>query len=99
MAYICLKYSELYYNIVTVCLYLPRIWGRREEIWEMSLVPPNFEELSNPSGSHTSHRAKSWSYQYSITYSLPQVRGSETQPSIGPDTYVMSQLNAFNTVN
>ena len=32
----------------------------------MSLVPPNFEELSNPSGSHTSHRAKSWSYQYSI---------------------------------
>jgi hypothetical protein len=65
MAYICLKYLELHYNIVTVCLYLPRIWGRREEIWEMSLVPPNFEELSNPSGSHTSHRAKSWSYQYS----------------------------------
>jgi len=31
----------------------------------MSLVPPNFEELSNPLGSHMSHRAKSWSYQYS----------------------------------
>jgi hypothetical protein len=65
MAYIYLKCLELYYNIVTVCLYLPKIWGQGEEIWEMSLVPLNFKELSNPSGSHTSHRAKSWSYQYS----------------------------------
>ena len=34
----------------------------------MSLVPPNFEELSNPLGSHMSHRAKSWLYQYSASY-------------------------------
>jgi hypothetical protein len=28
-----------------------------------------------------------------ITYSLPQVQGSETQLSISPDVYVMSHLN------
>jgi len=36
-----------------------------EEIWEMSHVPPDSEELSNPSSGHTSHGTKSWSYQYS----------------------------------
>ena len=42
-----------------------KIRAQREEIWKMSLVPPNFEELPNPSDSHMSHSAKSWSYQYS----------------------------------
>ena len=51
------------------CFQIPdslQIWGRREEIRKMSLVPLNFEELPNPSRSHMSHSAKSWSYQYSI---------------------------------
>ena len=60
-----LQLLEILRTIVTLCLYPPRIWGRREEIWEMSLVSSNFEELSNPSGSHMSHSVKSWSYQYS----------------------------------
>jgi hypothetical protein len=98
MAYICLKYLEPYYNIVTVCLYLPRIWGRREEIWEMSLVPPNFEELSNPSGSHTSHRAKSWSYQYSSpTHSQIMthvgISFSSSITSNGPETSTTTNID------
>ena len=32
----------------------------------MSLVSPNFKELSNPLSSHTSHSTESWSYQYSM---------------------------------
>ena len=72
---------EIHYNIVTVCLYFPRIWGQREEIWEMSLVPPNFEELFNPSGSHMSHRAKSWSYQYSNTPCFPKQSHDRTLPA------------------
>ena len=63
-----LQLLEILRTILQYCHSLPippRIWGRREEIWEMSLVSSNFEELSNPSGSHTSHSMKSWSYQYS----------------------------------
>ena len=62
---------EILRTILQYCHCLPifsQNMGWREEIWEMSLVPPNFEELSNPSGSHTSHRAKSWSYQYSTSH-------------------------------
>ena len=38
----------------------------KEEIWEMSHVPPHSEELSNPLSGHMLHGMKSWSYQYSI---------------------------------
>ena len=36
----------------------------------MSHVPPDSEELSNPSSGHTSHGVKSWSYQYSSTVGI-----------------------------
>jgi hypothetical protein len=42
-------------------------WAEEKRFEKLSHVPPNFEELSNPLGGHTSHRAKSWSYQYSNT--------------------------------
>ena len=64
---------EILRTMLQYCHCLPifsQNMGRREEIWEISLVPPNFEELSNPSGSHTSHRAKSWLYQYSMRLEL-----------------------------
>jgi hypothetical protein len=66
-----LQLLEIHYNIVTLCLYPPRIWDQREEIWERSLVSPNFEELSNSLGSHMSHSTKSWLYQYSNPYAGP----------------------------
>jgi hypothetical protein len=57
----CMFFSQIFLGLLRML----QIQGRREEICEMSLVPPNFEELSNPLGSHMSHSAKSWSYQYS----------------------------------
>ena len=69
------KECDIYFYLTTAGGSCYRNWrtqwpNSEEEIWEMSHVPPDSKELSNPSSSNTSHGTKSWLYVKILTPSL-----------------------------